>query len=152
MLEFTLKIVTPEKVLFDQKVSQVSVSTALGQITILAHHLPLISKLQPGEIVVKHDGSQEALMVVSSGLLEVLPEQVVILADTAERAEEIDEARAAEAHRRAQELLKTKFMDAREFAFLSAQMEKELARLRVARKYKTRGIRTSLRSESEREK
>ncbi len=149
MLTLNLKIVTPERVLFSEAVAQVSVSTVSGQITILPHHLPLVSQLQPGEIVIKHDGHQESLMAVSGGLIEVLPEQVVILADTAERAEEIDEQRALEAHRRAVEILKTKVQDVQGFALFSAQMEKELARLKVARKHKTKGVRSGTRPEGE---
>lgn len=149
MLRFNLKIVTPEKVLFSETVAQVSVSTVLGQITILPQHLPLVSQLKPGEIIIKHDGQRESVLAVSGGFIEVLPEQVVILADTAERAEEIDEQRALEAHQRAAEMLQTKVRDAREFALFTAQMEKELARLKVARKHKIRGLRSSTRAEGE---
>lgn len=143
MKDLKLKIVTPEKVLFESKVSQVSVSTVLGEITILPNHIPLVSQLTPGEIVVKNNGNEEDLMAVSGGFVEILPEQVVILADTAERAEEIDEERAEAARRKAEEVLKTKQpSDSEEFARFTAQLEKELARVRVARKYKRRGLRT----------
>jgi len=142
MKKFSLKIVTPERVLFEDEVFQVSVSTTMGQITVLPNHIPLVAQLSPGEILVRFNGSDESLMVVSGGIVEVLPEQVVILADTAERAEEIDEARAEEARQKAEELLKTKVADAEQFALFTAQMEKELARLRVARKYKKQGVRT----------
>jgi len=142
MKELKLKIVTPEKVLFSDKVSQVSISTIMGQITILPNHIPLVSQLSPGEIVVKKNGSEEDLMVVSGGFVEVLPDQVVILADTAERAEDIDEARAEEARKKAEEILKTKVADVEQFAIFTAQIEKELARLKVARKYKQKGLRT----------
>lgn len=142
MKKFSLKIVTPERVLFEGEVFQVSVSTTMGQITVLPNHIPLVAQLSPGEILVRFNGSDESLMVVSGGIVEVLPEQVVILADTAERAEEIDEARAEEARQKAEELLKTKVADAEQFALFTAQMEKELARLRVARKYKKQGVRT----------
>jgi F-type H+-transporting ATPase subunit epsilon len=140
MADIKLKIVTPEKVLYQDTVSQLSVSTVSGQITILPHHLPLVSRLAPGEIIIKKDHHSEDLMAVSGGFIEVLPDQVIILADTAEHAAEIDEARAEEARVRAQELLNTKLVDAEQFAFFSASLEKELARLKVARKYKkTRG-------------
>ena len=139
MKDINLKVVTPERVLLSEKVSQVSVSTMMGQITILPNHIPLVAELKQGEIVV---GNEETLLSISGGFVEVLPEQVVILADTAERAEEIDEARAEEARQKAEEVLKTKVKDAKEFALFRAQMEKELARLRVARKYKKRGVRT----------
>ena len=145
MAEIRLKIVTPERVLYEDTVSQLSVSTTTGQITILPHHLPLVSLLAPGEIIIKKGTQSEDLMSVSGGFIEVLPNQVVILADTAEKAAEIDEQRAEEARNRAQELLKTKVVDAEQFAHFSASLEKELARLRVARKYKkTRGANVSL--------
>jgi F-type H+-transporting ATPase subunit epsilon len=140
MKQIKLKIVTPEKVLLEDEVSQVSVSTAMGQITILPNHLPLVSKLVSGEIVVKKNSHEEDLMAVSGGLIEVLPDQVVILADTAERAEEIDEARAEAARARAEEAMKEKMADAESFALFTAQIEKELARLKVARKHKNKRI------------
>ncbi len=148
MADIKLKIVTPEKVLYQDTVSQISVSTVTGQITILPHHLPLVSKLAPGEIIIKKNSHSEDLMAVSGGFIEVLPDQVIILADTAERAEEIDETRAEAARVRAQELLNTKIVDAEQFAFFSASLEKELARIRVAKKYKkTRGAKVSLNRE-----
>lgn len=144
MKQIKLKIVTPERILFEEMVSQVSISTAMGQITILPNHIPLVSQLTSGEIIVKKDGAEEDLMAISGGLVEVLSEQVVILADTAERAEEIDEARAEEARQRAEEALKTKVADAEQFAMFTAQIEKEMARLKVARRYKKRGHRTGI--------
>ncbi len=136
MKPILLKIVTPERILFEDKVNQVSVSTALGQITILPNHIPLVSALKPGEIIVRQEGKDEDLMSVSGGFIEVLADQVVILADTAERAQEIDEQRAEEAIKRAQELMVSRVVDAEQFAYFSAQLEKELARLHVVRKYK----------------
>ncbi|MFA5126725.1 MAG: ATP synthase F1 subunit epsilon [Patescibacteria group bacterium] len=150
MADIKLKIVTPERVLYEDTVDQLSVSTTTGQLTILPHHLPLVSQLAPGELIIKKGNKVEDLMAISGGLLEVLPDQVVVLADTAERASEIDEQRAEAARIRAQELLQTKVMDAEQFAYFSAALEKELARLRVAKKYKhTRGADVSLDRESE---
>lgn len=142
MKDLKLKIVTPEKILFEGKVSQVSISTIMGEITILPNHIPLVSQLASGEVIVKSNGDQEDLMAISGGFVEVLPDQVVILADTAERAEDIDEERAEEARKKAEEVLKTKISDLESFAMFSAKIEKELARLKVARKYKKRGVRT----------
>jgi len=139
MQDFELKIVTPEKVVYADRVGQVSVSTTMGQITILPHHVPLVSQLAPGEILVKKHGQNQDLMAVSGGFVEVLPDQVVILADTAERAADIDEQRAEEARQRAQEALASKTLDREQFAYFAAQMEKELARLRVARKHRGKG-------------
>jgi F-type H+-transporting ATPase subunit epsilon len=142
MKDLKLKIVTPEKILFEEKVSQVSISTVMGEITILPNHIPLVSQLASGEIIVKTDKGEEDLMAISGGFVEILPDQVVILADTAERAEDIDEERAEAARQKAEEILKTKTADVEAFAMFSAQIEKELARLKVARKYKKRGVRT----------
>lgn len=137
MKPILLKIVTPDKVLYEGAVAQVSVSTTTGQITILPNHIPLVSSLKAGEIIVQQEGKKEEdLMSVSGGFIEVLADQVVILADTAERAQEIDEQRAEEAMKRAQELMTSKVVDAEQFAYFSAQLEKELARLHVVRKYK----------------
>lgn len=137
MKPILLKIVTPERILFEDRVSQVSVSTVMGQITILPNHIPLVSALKSGEIIVQQEGKKEEdLMSVSGGFIEVLADQVVILADTAERANEIDEQRVEEAIKRAQELMASKVVDAEQFAYFSAQLEKELARLHVVRKYK----------------
>ena len=152
MKDLKLKIVTPEKILFEEKVSQVSISTVMGEITILPNHIPLVSQLASGEIVVKHNKKEDAssialakdedLMAISGGFVEVLPDQVVILADTAERAEDIDEERAEAARQKAEEVLKTKLADAESFIMFRAQIEKEMARLKGVRKYKKRGVRT----------
>ncbi|MFA6307791.1 MAG: ATP synthase F1 subunit epsilon [Patescibacteria group bacterium] len=144
MKDLKLKIVTPEKILFEEKVLQVSISTLMGEITILPNHIPLVSQLTAGEIVVKTVKGEEHLMAISGGFVEILPEQIVILADTAERAEDIDEERAEQARKNAEEILKTKIADTEAFAMFSAKIEKELARLKVSRKYKKSGIRTGI--------
>src|SRR5258708_30447778 len=75
-----------------------------GELGILPHHIPLMTPLRTGEVLVR-DGNREEFLFVAGGFLEVLPDRVVILADAAERAEEIDEARAEESRRKAQQLL-----------------------------------------------
>ena len=142
MKDFKLKIVTPERVVLTDQVSQVSVTTSTGQITILPNHVPLVSKLAAGEIVVKHQDKEENLMAVFGGFIEVVPGQVVILADRVERADDINEQQAEEAMRRAEEALKKKQPSSVEYVALTANLEKEMNRLRVARKYKQKGIRT----------
>ncbi len=139
---FKFKIVTPERVVFEAKVVQVTLPTQAGEITVLPHHIPLLSNLTAGEIVIKtHDGKEESL-AVSGGFVQVSPQQLVILADTAEMAHEISEAEAEKAHQRAQELLAQKAgVPDRDYAALKILMDRELARLKVARKYKQRGMR-----------
>ncbi|MBT4648779.1 ATP synthase F1 subunit epsilon [bacterium] len=142
MKDFTLKIVTPEKVVLTDKVSQVSVTSSTGQITILSNHVPLVSQLAAGEIVVKQQGKEENLMAVFGGFVEVVPGQVIILADRVENVAEIDEDRAEEAKKRAEDALQDKKVDSTEFVALTANLEKEMNRLRIVRKYKHKGIRT----------
>lgn len=129
------QLVTPEKVVFEDEVNQVSLPTVQGEITVLANHLPLISVLTAGELKIKKD-NKEYSVAVSGGFIEVTGKKIRVLADTAERAEEIDLARAEQAKKRAEELLKTKRSETKEFVKISAQLEKELTRLKVARKKK----------------
>lgn len=132
-----LEIVTPERVVSRQTVRQITVPTTTGEITVLPDHIPLVSVLQPGVIEFKkEDGSQE-VMAVSGGFIEVLKDKVVILADTAERAEELDEERIKTAQDKAEELKKNaKAADDVQFTAVAAKLEKELARGRAVRRWR----------------
>ena len=136
-MRINFKIATPERVVFKDEVDSITLPTAMGEITILPNHIPLISVLKAGEITVKK-GEEEIAMAVAGGFVEVLSEKVVVLADRAERSEEIDVARAEAAMERARKLRDEKNTDTVEFAALSAQIEKEMARLRVGRKQQKR--------------
>ncbi len=142
-MKINFKIATPERVVYKEEVDQITLPTMQGEITILPNHIPLISVLKPGEVLIKKDG-EEISLAVSGGFIEVLPDKVVCLADTAERAEELDVERAEAARKRAEEALNTKRFDAKEFAALSAMMEKELARLKVGKKHLTKGAGRSI--------
>ncbi|NUM25812.1 MAG: ATP synthase F1 subunit epsilon [Candidatus Buchananbacteria bacterium] len=132
MAKLQIEIITPEKIIYSGSADQITLPTAAGQITVLPLHQPLISALTAGEIIIK-ENNNEIFMAVSTGLIQVHPDQVRILTDTAERVEDIDEARAQEAHQRAQELMAEK-KDTVDYTQLSAKIEKELARLRVAKR------------------
>jgi len=130
------KILTPERILYEGDVAKLIVPTKTGQIGVLPNHIPLMSRLAPGELVID-TGTETIPLVVSAGLIEVQPDnQIVILADTAERIEEIEIERAEEAHRRAEALQKEKLLDSEEYATLAAKLEKEFARIHVGKKYK----------------
>lgn len=131
------KIITPERVVFSDEVEQVSINTREGEITVLPHHLPLVGLLVPGELRYKKNNTEHAI-ATSTGFVEVRADNsVVILADTAEHAGEIDLAKAQEAHDRATRLMsESRNKEAVDFSALSAKLEKELARLRVAKKYR----------------
>ena len=129
------EIVTPEKVILKQEVLQVSVPTRKGEITVLPNHIPLISALQAGVIEIKTIDNKMETMAISGGFLEVLPDKVIVLADTAERADDIDEARAEEARKKAIELMDRKEEQV-DFTVIQAKIAKEMARLKAVRRTK----------------
>ena len=105
-----LEIVTAERLLFEGDVDVVVAPAAEGEIAVLPHHAPVMTTLQAGELRYRANG-QETLFAVHGGFMDIRGDQVVVLADAAERVEEIDEARAEEAMRRAQERLRTHGQD-----------------------------------------
>ncbi|MDP2684853.1 MAG: F0F1 ATP synthase subunit epsilon [bacterium] len=127
------EITTPERVVYSYEIDEVIIPTMMGEIGVLPNHIPLVAILKAGELRVKKNGEEESI-AVSGGFIEVRPDKVIILADTAEKSDEIDEQKAEEARRKAEELIKEKRTDATDFAALSAKIEKELVRLRVVRK------------------
>ena len=143
MIKINFKIATPERVVYKDEVDAITLPTQSGEITILPNHLPLISVLKPGEIVIKK-GNEMLAIAVSGGFIEVLSTKVVVLADTAERSEEIDVARAEAAVKRARTLREEKLTDSREFAKVSALIEKEMTRVKVGRKFRQRIDRQSV--------
>lgn len=131
------EIVTPEGPVFKEEVTQVTVPTKQGEITVLPNHIPLVASLMPGVIEIEKLGGGGEIMSVSGGFIEVLRDKVIILADTAERAEEIDMTRAEEARARAEEIKKDmRHFDQESFAGLSAKIAKELARSRAVKRWK----------------
>jgi len=131
------EIVTPERELLKEQVTQVTVPTKSGEITVLPNHIPLVSVLVPGVIEVKLANGNYEVMSVSGGFIEVLKDKVVILADTAERAEEIDISRAEEAKKRAEKTRENlERFDQEQFADIAAKISKELARTRAANRWR----------------
>jgi F-type H+-transporting ATPase subunit epsilon len=131
-----LDIVTAEKVVFSDDVDIVIAPGLEGQLAILPHHAPLMTTLTSGELIARKEG-QEYGMAISGGYLEVRPDRVIVLADEAERAEEIDIARAEAAKKRAQETLvhPASQVDA---ARAEAALRRAIARLEVAERIKKR--------------
>ena len=140
MTTFRLEIVTAERMVFADDVNGVVAWGVEGQLGILPHHAPLMTMLQPGDLVIKRDNEEEYL-ALSGGFLEVRPDKVIILADACERAEEIDIARAEAAKRRAEETLKERPPEV-DTAAAEAALRRSLARLKVAerRRRKPRGM------------
>ena len=131
MPSISLDIVTAERAVYSDDVDMVIAPGIEGQLGILPHHTPLMTTLQAGELRVKK-GVEEVSLAISGGFLEVRPDRVVVLADAAERAEEIDVARAEEAKRRAQERLAERHAAGIDEARAEASLRRSLARLKVA--------------------
>ncbi len=136
MSSIKLDIVTAEGVVFSEDVDVVVAPGVEGQLGILPHHTPLMTMLQPGELRVRK-GGEEFFLAISGGFLEVRPDRVIVLADAAERVEEIDVARAEEAKRRAQEQLSQRAPDV-DLARAEAGLRRALARLKVVERRKRR--------------
>lgn len=137
MATIKLDIVTAERSVYAEDVAMVIAPGIEGQLGILPHHAPLMTILQAGELRVKK-GGEETSLAISGGFLEVRPDRVVVLADAAERAEEIDVARAEEAKRRAQEWLADRHAPGLDETRTQAALQRSLARLKVAEKIRRR--------------
>jgi F-type H+-transporting ATPase subunit epsilon len=132
-----LDIVTAERIVYSEEVDAVIAPGIEGQLGILPHHAPLMTMLQGGELVARKGGQEES-MAISGGFLEVRPDRVIVLADQAERAEEIDTARAEEAKKRAEERLRDRQTKGLDEARAEAALRRALVRLEVAEKIKRR--------------
>ncbi len=137
MPSIKLDIVTAERVVYSAEVDAVIAPGAEGQLGILPHHAPLMTMLQAGELVARQ-GSREDIMAISGGFLEVRPDRVIVLADQAERAEEIDIARAEAAKKRAEERLHDRKAAGLDEARAEASLRRAIIRLSVAEKIKRR--------------
>ncbi len=131
-----LDIVTAERVVFSEDVDVVAAPGIEGQLGVLPHHAPLMSILQPGELMVRKGGT-EFCLAITGGFLEVRPDRIIVLADAAERAEEIDITRAEEAKRRAKQRLEEGVPDI-DRARAEAALRRALARLGVVERIRRR--------------
>ena len=137
MARLKIDVVTAERVVYSAEVDAVIAPGMEGQLGILPHHAPLMTTLQSGELVIRKGGQEESL-AISGGFLEVRPDHVIVLADQAERAEEIDVARAEAARKRAEARLKEGRATGTDAATAEMALRRALARLSVAEKIKTR--------------
>jgi F-type H+-transporting ATPase subunit epsilon len=128
------EVVTAERMVFEDDVSMVVAPGIEGQLGILPHHAPLMTALAWGELIIHREGQEDEFIAIGGGFMEVGPEHVTILADSAERAEEIDELRAEEARQRARETMAQKHREDADFVRAEAALRRSLIRLKVARR------------------
>ena len=127
-----LEIVTPAGTVYSENVEMVTMPGVAGQMGVYPQHVPLITQMEPGEIIVRKDG-RELFMATGEGLIEVTAHRVAILTDLAIAADRIDEAKAEEARQRAEARLREKLSD-EEHAAVNAALARSLAQLRVRRR------------------
>jgi F-type H+-transporting ATPase subunit epsilon len=136
MAPMKLEIITAERVVYSDDVDVLVAPGTEGELGILPHHAPLMTALQPGEIMVRKDG-EETYLAVSGGFLEMMANKVTILADAAERSEEIDEARVQEAIKKAEERISMRSEDM-DLARAVAALRRSQARLKVVQRRRSR--------------
>jgi F-type H+-transporting ATPase subunit epsilon len=133
MAKLQLEIVTPEAKTFSEEVDMVVLPGVEGELGILPLHVPLMTRLLPGEIRITQ-GQKQVELVVGNGFVEVMPDKVSILTDMAMSDTEIDEKAAEEAIKRAQAALQNKSLDAEEVAEIESALARSLAQLRFKRR------------------
>ena len=129
-----LEIVTPDGKTFSDDVEMVTLTGVQGEMGILPQHVHLMTKLVPGELVVRK-GGRDSFVAVGGGLVEVTGTRVSVLTDMAVAADRIDEAKAEEARLRAEARLREK-LSAEEVASTNASLARSLAQLRVKRRHR----------------
>jgi len=132
-----LEIVSPERRAFADEVDMVTVPGIDGELGILPRHTRLISALGTGELRIKKQGTEQILFI-SGGFVEVRPDKVIVMADLAEHSDEIDEAKAVEARRKAEAQL-GEVHDPVDIARVRAALQTALMRERIATRRRTRG-------------
>jgi F-type H+-transporting ATPase subunit epsilon len=131
-----LEIVTPERLAYSDQVDAVVLPGSEGELGVLPHHTPLVSMLGIGELRIRKGGSEESFAIVG-GFLQVRPDKVVVMAETADMASEIDLERAQEARREAERALETGFHEGADLSAARAALQQALLRIRVAeRRYR----------------
>src|SRR5215471_5356836 len=127
-----LQIVTPEATVYSEDVEMVTLPGVAGEFGVYPMHVPLMTEMVPGEIVVRKEG-RDVFIASGEGLIEVTADRVAVLTDLAVAADRIDEAKAEEARKRAEARLREKLSD-EEVASVNASLARSLAQLRVKRR------------------
>ena len=134
-----LEIVTPERLAYSDEVDSVQVPGSEGELGILPHHAPLLSMLGVGELRIRKGGAEESFAIVG-GFVQVRPDKVVVMAETADMASEIDVERAEAARREAERAIESGHEPA-DLARARAALQAALLRIRVAERRRHEGRR-----------
>ncbi len=134
MCALRCEVITAERIVFQGDVDMVVAPGIQGQLGILPHHVPLMTALTYGELILRRSGQEDEFIAIGGGFMEVGPNHVTILADSAERAEEIDLAQAEAARQRAEATMAQKRREDQEFARAEAALRRSIVQLKVARR------------------
>ena len=135
-----LEIVTPERLVFEDQVDSVNVPGIEGELGILPHHAPLLSMLGFGELRFRRGGVEESFAIIG-GFVQVRPDKVVVMAETADLAGEIDLEKAQEARREAERALEGGYKEGADLSAARAALQQALLRIRVAERRHHEGSR-----------
>jgi F-type H+-transporting ATPase subunit epsilon len=135
-----LEIVTPERLVFDETVDGVTLPGSEGELGVLPHHAPLVSTLGVGELRIR-EGANEEWFAIVGGFVQVLPDKVVVMAETADMASEIDLEKAQEARRDAERALESGYVEGADLSTARAALQAALLRERVAQRRHREGPR-----------
>jgi F-type H+-transporting ATPase subunit epsilon len=135
-----LEIVTPERLAYSGEVDAVVLPGSEGELGVLPHHAPLVSTLGVGELRYRKGGEEESFAIVG-GFVQVRPDRVVVMAETADMASEIDLEKAQEAKREAERTIETGSHDGADLAVARAELQQALLRIRVAERRHREGPR-----------
>ncbi len=136
-MKLHVDIVSAEGEIFSGEAKMVFAPAIMGEVGIAPRHAPLLTQLKPGAVRVRNEQGQDEMIFVNGGILEVQPHHVTVMADSAERAADIDEARAQEAKRQAEEALANASADM-DLARAQAELAEAAARLHLIQKLKKR--------------
>lgn len=135
-----IKIITPLGIVFEKEILSANVPTVSGVITILARHIPLISKIHVGECVIENIDNTKESFAVYDGILEVRDSEgkteLSLLIDRSEKATDIDLEKAESALRRAQDIKQQTHIEDSDFARFESMIDKELNRIKISKKYR----------------
>jgi F-type H+-transporting ATPase subunit epsilon len=135
-----LDIVTPERLAYSEVVDAVTLPGSEGELGVLPHHAPLVSTLGVGELRIRKGGTEESFAIVG-GFLQVLPDKVIVLAETADMASEIDLEKAQEARREAEKALESGYVEGADLSLARAELQQALLRIRLAERRHREGPR-----------
>jgi len=135
-----LEIDTPERLAYSDTVDAVVLPGSEGELGVLPHHAPLLSMLGVGELRIRKAGTEESFAIVG-GFLQVRPDRVVVMAETADMASEIDLEKAQQARREAEQALESGYHEGADLAAARAALQQALLRIRVAERRHREGPR-----------